>query len=366
MVASFPKARRFDRTPVLFASVQIGNEAKGLILNGSEGGICVQITSGSVGPGLVDLQFQSAEGHAAAWVGCRGRVIWKSEDRTVVGIEFVDSTPLTNREIKNWLSFGQSLRELRREWPGDQSSSSHWANGISEPALPSLALPVEPPLENSAPMENPAPESEPEPSTSPLTAPFGQTYEAVASRFGILRIAVVISLVILAGAAILMKLHKSGWNFRKTISKIAESNHLQESNHIAASTPASAAVSAPQPAGPAPIGPRPIVPPPADSTTAGLRPAPAPAPHIETKAVLNASTSSGLMLQAGAMTDEQNAKEMAQLLQQKHFPAFVYKKDGDRFYRVFVGPYASDQSLVQAQAALRGLNISTIKKKNAH
>ena len=62
------------------------------------------------------------------------------------------------------------------------------------------------------------------------------------------------------------------------------------------------------------------------------------------------------------MTDEQNAKEMAQSLQQKHFPAFVYKKEGDRFYRVFVGPYANDQSLRQAQAALRSMNIPTIKK----
>ncbi len=65
------------------------------------------------------------------------------------------------------------------------------------------------------------------------------------------------------------------------------------------------------------------------------------------------------------MTAEQNANEMAQALQQKHFPAFVYKKDGDRFYRVFIGPYASDQSLQQAQVELRRLNIPTIKKKSA-
>jgi len=355
MVASFPNARRFDRTPVLFASVQIGNEAQGLILNGSEGGICVQITNGSVGPGLVDLQFQSAApGHAAAWVGCRGRVIWKSEDRTVAGIEFVDSTPLTNREIKNWLSFGQSLRELRREWPAEQASQSHWADHISDPGSPPPAFPVEASQGEVGPLENPAPESEPE-QPRPRSSAFGQDYEDAVPRFRILRMAAAIALVVLIGAAVLIKLHGPGSNFRSLISETAQSNQSRETEHATAPPAKNAATSTPQPIGP----------PPANSRTANSTPAAAPVPHGEPDPIASASTNSGLMLQAGAMTAEQNAKEMAQSLQQKHFPAFVYKKDGDRFFRVFIGPYASDQSLLLAQVELRRLNIPTIKKKSA-
>src|ERR1700689_2042280 len=128
-----PKARRWVRRPVLFASVQIGNEAQGLILNGSEGGICAHITTGTVVPGIVELRFQSARtGHPAGWVTWRGNIVWTSDDRTVAGIEFVDPTPETNREIGNWLSFGESLRELRKEWPSEQEPPSHWADHISE------------------------------------------------------------------------------------------------------------------------------------------------------------------------------------------------------------------------------------------
>ncbi len=214
VASSFPKARRFARTPVLFASVQIGNEAQGLILNGSEGGICVQITNGSVGPGLVDLQFQSAApGHTAAWVGCRGRVIWKSEDRTVAGIEFVDSTPLTNREIKNWLSFGQSLRELRREWPAEEASQSHWADHISDPGSPPPAFPVEASQGEVGPLENPAPESEPE-QPRPRLAAFGQNYEDAMPRVRALRITAT-ALIVLVGAVVLMRLHGTRLEFPK-------------------------------------------------------------------------------------------------------------------------------------------------------
>jgi cell division septation protein DedD len=319
----------------------------------------VQITSGSVGAGLVDLRFQSAGGRDAAWVGCRGRVIWKSEDRTVVGIEFVDTTPLTNREIKDWLSFGQSLRELRREWAGDQASPTHWTEDISREDAPTLAVPVEHFPQNAAAIEKEAPEDEPEQLHAQPVA-FGQSYEAAMPRFRFLQIAAVV-LVILVGAVVLLKL--SGWNFRNIVSKTAPPNQSVVTDHAAESHDANTAVSAPQPIGPSPVNSPATSP--ANSPAAGSAPPAASAPPHAMASIASLPANSGLMLQAGAMADEQNAKEMAQSLQQKHFPAFVYKKESDRFYRVFIGPYASDQTLTQAQEALRRLNISTIKKKSA-
>jgi cell division septation protein DedD len=354
VASSFPKARRFARRPVLFASIQIGNEAQGLILNGSEGGICVQITAGTVVPGLVDLRFQSAgTAHPAGWVECRGQIVWSSDDRTVAGIEFVDPTPETNREIGNWLSFGESLRELRREWPADQASQSHWADDISEREASSFALPVGALPPNVSPIENAKQENEPK-QLRPRLAAFGQNYEDAMPRSRILQL-VAIALVVLIGAVILMKLHRPGWGFRSLVSKTARSNQSRETDQPTAAPATNTGI----------ISAQTVEPPLANSLTASTAPLSAPAPYGETSPVAIVSANLGLMLQAGAMTEEQNAKEMAQSLQQKHYPAFVYKKDGDRFYRVFIGPYASDQSLRQAQTALRSLNIPTIKKKSA-
>jgi septal ring-binding cell division protein DamX len=47
----------------------------------------------------------------------------------------------------------------------------------------------------------------------------------------------------------------------------------------------------------------------------------------------------GVVLQVGAMTEESNADALAEILQKRNFPAFVFKRTGDRFYKVAVGPF---------------------------
>jgi HlyD family secretion protein len=47
----------------------------------------------------------------------------------------------------------------------------------------------------------------------------------------------------------------------------------------------------------------------------------------------------GFVLQVGAMTHRENADALVASLRGKNFPAFVLARDGDRFYRVDVGPY---------------------------
>jgi sporulation related protein/PilZ domain-containing protein len=47
----------------------------------------------------------------------------------------------------------------------------------------------------------------------------------------------------------------------------------------------------------------------------------------------------GVVLQVGAMAEEANADALAEILQKRNFPAFVFKRGGDRFYKVAVGPF---------------------------
>jgi cell division septation protein DedD len=61
---------------------------------------------------------------------------------------------------------------------------------------------------------------------------------------------------------------------------------------------------------------------------------------------------SGVVLQVGAMRLEDNADAMAQELQKKNFPAFVFRHGGDRLYRVAIGPFGSVEETVKIKAEL--------------
>jgi cell division septation protein DedD len=63
-------------------------------------------------------------------------------------------------------------------------------------------------------------------------------------------------------------------------------------------------------------------------------------------------------LQVAALTREADAMALATNLQKKKFPAFVLSPQGDKFYRVQVGPYAE---LKSAEAAKKGLESAGFK-----
>jgi cell division septation protein DedD len=65
-----------------------------------------------------------------------------------------------------------------------------------------------------------------------------------------------------------------------------------------------------------------------------------------------AQFSGGYMLQVSAVRRESDALDLARRLQKKKFPAFVLSPQGNKFYRVQVGPYGDQKS---AEAAKRGL-----------
>ncbi len=72
---------------------------------------------------------------------------------------------------------------------------------------------------------------------------------------------------------------------------------------------------------------------------------------------------SGVVLQVGAMTLEDNADALAQDLQQRNFPAFVFKRGTDGFYRVAVGPYSDARSTVRAKKELDRQGFKAILKR---
>jgi cell division septation protein DedD len=67
-------------------------------------------------------------------------------------------------------------------------------------------------------------------------------------------------------------------------------------------------------------------------------------------------------LQVAALTKEADALELATRLQKKKFPAFVLSPQGDKYYRVQVGPYADPKSADAARKGLEGAGFKAIVK----
>jgi cell division septation protein DedD len=67
-------------------------------------------------------------------------------------------------------------------------------------------------------------------------------------------------------------------------------------------------------------------------------------------------------LQVAALRREADAMTLASHLQKKKFPAFVMSPQGDKYYRVQVGPYADQKSADAARKGLEGAGFKAIVK----
>jgi septal ring-binding cell division protein DamX len=67
-------------------------------------------------------------------------------------------------------------------------------------------------------------------------------------------------------------------------------------------------------------------------------------------------------LQVAALRRESDAMSLATHLQKKKFPAFVVFSQGDKYYRVQVGPYADQKTADAARKGLEGAGFKAIVK----
>ena len=95
-------------------------------------------------------------------------------------------------------------------------------------------------------------------------------------------------------------------------------------------------------------------------------PAKAPASSVATAPAASAASSAlkppdiprgSIVLQVNANHNESDAVNLAKLLQEKGFPAFVLTPTTDNWYRVQVGPFSDAKSADQAKAALTQLGF---------
>jgi cell division septation protein DedD len=76
-----------------------------------------------------------------------------------------------------------------------------------------------------------------------------------------------------------------------------------------------------------------------------------------------AQTSGGYILQVTAVRRESDALELAKRLQKKRFPAYVLSPQGNKYYRVQVGPFGDQKSAEAARKGLESAGFRAIVKR---
>jgi cell division septation protein DedD len=99
-------------------------------------------------------------------------------------------------------------------------------------------------------------------------------------------------------------------------------------------------------------------------STAAKNIQPAKRANTSSKTILNAPFMPGgtYSLQVAALTREADALDLATRLQKKKFPASVLSPQGDKYYRVQIGPYADQKAADAAKKDLEGAGFKAIVK----
>src|SRR5579872_2198240 len=98
-----PDRRAHLRRPVRsLAYVELGDGNGGIALNISDGGMAVQAVMSLGGDDLPSVRVQLS--HSKKQIQIKGRVAWTGDLRKLAGVEFVDLTEDTRRQIREWIS----------------------------------------------------------------------------------------------------------------------------------------------------------------------------------------------------------------------------------------------------------------------
>jgi len=346
--------RRCGRYRVPCAGIRLEDDKGRIILDISERGMSIQAVETLIGGASQPMRFQLSE--SEAFIEPRARIAWTNTSSAIAGIEFVDLPDEQRDQIMQWISSrlqvkeseeapGRDKSERARNFPAKERSGTVIPVIERRPRkdLPDNQCPpsiVDHPVEDSARTYKSLSCPELKPSTPDSSE---RTHEATGrlvrsyleSRIGrkikghkrpIFSHASVRLIVVAMGTVLLVL----------SVSLLAY--HLQESRHVAQTVKAFASLKTPD------LPPDPPVPP-AD-------------PPVDTAAALHTPR---FFLQVGATTRKEDADSLAKSLRLKAFPAFVYFRGTDRFYRVIVGPYTDGAATLRAEKELRQHGIESFR-----
>lgn len=362
------------RQKVFFSRLEWGENNRGDILNISPSGLALQTDHELNDDELPKMRFQLSQ--APAWIEAKGRIAWRNDSKKVAGVEFIDLSAETRKQILLSIFLTSDDSEFpKKNAPLEKTEQLNGAMGISEPTFPFLeSTNVElVPEDQSQQLIFPSVQSPTEThdagtvSESAIAAKVtsGSGVEAVsedqrqqsispaiqspaevhdpgtvsenakaarlAGGFGkagrLVGLSLVVVLLLLAFLPLRHYLQKAGTS-QKDRETTTEPNLPRPSSKI-----------------PATPNPEPSLNHPAPTSN--------PGPSMD---------HSAFVLQVGAMVHEENANALAESLRQMNFPASVIKSPADRFHRVVVGPYNGVDATLRAKKQLEKRGFRPIRK----
>jgi cell division septation protein DedD len=317
--------RHFERVGLDSHLLVLLAESKyGLLADLCEDGLAADVLSARSLGETIPFSFYLPE--KSNCIQGRAEIVWTNELEHRIGLHFLELTDPSRQQLVEWISAkAGALGVIGAETGAIQPSV----------ATGETPAPVNPVVEDSAdnyesrPMSllfSSLPSEEYEPENSVLTSG-GEMHNHRRLRH---TIAIALASVLLFSVLGFVVYHWRGTR-----------NNLQVTE-----TTAAAAANAPEL--------------PAEETTAPVKPSATTTPISVPTPRLDLP---GFVLQVGAMRQEANADALAHDLQGKNFPAFVFRRGSDRFYRVAVGPYTDKDTPVKVKRDLEKRGLKAFLKR---
>jgi septal ring-binding cell division protein DamX len=124
--------RMYWRQRVFFSRVEWGENNCGDVLNISLNGLALQAVEDLNDNELPKMRFQLSK--APAWVEAKGRIAWRNDSKKVAGVEFIDLSPETRKQILLSIFLTSDEREFPKTGaPLEKTEQVSGAMATSEP-----------------------------------------------------------------------------------------------------------------------------------------------------------------------------------------------------------------------------------------
>ena len=295
-------ARRTPRAPLF---VSLDESAPGLVLDVCEGGVALATLVPKSPDEVISLSFDLPQGKGH--IEAKAEIAWTRDSGHMTGVRFVDLAGGSRSHIEEWVS-------------ARAAAVSAVAIEPAEPAEPTALTPV-----TETPVSPTQDESRdetvvqlrstigllrpPGEDTSKKPGPWGEGLSAEAPSRYPLRL--FLAVMLLSWALVFLGYRMGSTDINPSAKEARASTKAPESTSDESMTPA-----------------------PIDASMGTAAPPSHP---------LN-WTDPGVVLQVGAMKEETNADALAEILQKRNLPAFVFRRGADRLYKVAVGPYSDSEA----------------------
>jgi cell division septation protein DedD len=342
------------------ACIHLPSDNGGIVLDVSEGGLRFRAIAPVEESGPIHFWFSAHSNRIAG----TGDLAWTDQGKKTGGLRFAELPEDAREQIRSWpnesnLPPGIS-NDLTPDVPAPDESSPSGTNEPDTGDAPASDAPPHP--------ESPRPELYAS-TRLPLLrkdlarpyAPAPETYFEERKRSPFKAICISVLVIVILALSYRYAPEAGEWTFWRRIKISGEGNPQELAQTRALTLPSQATPVGDastdnskiegMPAQAAPQSPNTATP---ETATASVaRPPASQAPAANARLRKPLAPGRELVVQVAALTQEVDARKLAETLRHENFPAFVRTPTVDSFYRVLLGPYADEESARIARLKLK-------------